>query len=93
MLDGVKFASDPYDAAAGADALVVITEWEAFRALDLARLKTLLRQPIIVDLRNIYRPVDVAAAGFSYFSIGRATGAASAGDDRLRPVLVGGGSR
>jgi len=56
---------------AGADALVIVTEWNAFRALDLARVKALLATPVIVDLRNIYKPADMAAAGFFYHSIGR----------------------
>ena len=72
LLPDVSYASDAYDCAADADALVIVTEWEAFRALDLARLKGALRQPIIVDLRNIYRPADMKAEGFVYWSIGRA---------------------
>ena len=72
MLPGVVFAEGPYDCVAGADALVIITEWEAFRALDLARVKASMRRPIVVDLRNIYRPEEMAALGFAYESVGRA---------------------
>ena len=68
---GVTFAEDPYACADGADALTIITEWDAFRALDLDRIRTLLRQPILVDLRNIYRPEEVGAHGLTYVSVGR----------------------
>jgi len=71
MLEGVAFREGPYEAAAGADAVVIVTEWDQFRALDLDRLKTALRQPVVVDLRNIYRPDDMQARGFRYASIGR----------------------
>jgi len=55
----------------GADAVVVLTEWNVFRALDLERAKALLRRPILIDLRNIYEPAEMVTAGFSYSSIGR----------------------
>jgi UDPglucose 6-dehydrogenase len=71
LLPGVAFARGPYDCVAGADALVIITEWEAFRALDLARVKTSMRAPIVIDLRNIYRPEEMEALGFVYESVGR----------------------
>ena len=58
-------------ATKGADALVIVTEWVQFRALDLDRLKEAMAQPLVVDLRNIYRPEDMAAAGFVYESVGR----------------------
>ncbi|HXQ49771.1 MAG TPA: UDP-glucose/GDP-mannose dehydrogenase family protein [Stellaceae bacterium] len=72
LLDGVTFCAGAYEAMEGADALVIITEWNEFRALDLARVKSLLKTPTVVDLRNIYKPADMAEAGFYYFSIGRA---------------------
>ena len=72
MLEGVAFKDGPYDAIAGADAVVIVTEWDQFRALDLDRIKLLLRQPVMVDLRNVYRPDDMRARGFRYSSIGRA---------------------
>ncbi len=74
LLNGIEWCSDAYDAMAGADALVIITEWNEFRALDLARARELLSEPILIDLRNIYLPEQVAAAGFRYTSIGRPDG-------------------
>ena len=71
LLPGVVFADDPYACVAGADALVIVTEWEAFRALDLARVKAALRRPIVVDLRNIYRPDEMTALGFIYEGVGK----------------------
>jgi len=71
LLDGVEFCGGPYEALQGADAVVIVTEWNAFRSLDLGRMKALLRTPLVVDLRNIYNPREMAAAGFRYFSIGR----------------------
>jgi UDPglucose 6-dehydrogenase len=73
LLPAITYAVDPYDCAKDADALVIVTEWEAFRALNLQRLKAVLRQPIIVDLRNIYPPAEMRARGFVYRSIGRST--------------------
>lgn len=71
MLPGVNFKDDPYTVAQGADVLVIITEWDQFRALDLDRIKTLMNKPVLVDLRNIYKPADMKARGFAYTSIGR----------------------
>jgi UDPglucose 6-dehydrogenase len=71
LLDGVEFKDGPYDAVEGADAVVILTEWDQFRALDLDRIKLLLKQPVMVDLRNVYRPDDMRARGFRYASIGR----------------------
>ncbi|THK39728.1 UDP-glucose/GDP-mannose dehydrogenase family protein [Ensifer sp. MPMI2T] len=71
VIDGMDYAADPYDAAANADALVIVTEWNEFRALDFARLKTVMNTPLLVDLRNIYRKDEVTRHGFSYASIGR----------------------
>jgi len=67
----VVYCENAYDAAAGADGIVIATEWNQFRALELMRLKELLRRPLIVDLRNIYEPAKIRAAGFDYFSVGR----------------------
>jgi UDPglucose 6-dehydrogenase len=67
----ITYCSDAYDAAAGSDAVVVVTEWDAFRALDFDRLKRTMASPVLVDLRNIYRPEEIAALGFTYTSIGR----------------------
>ena len=71
MLTNVDFRDDPYAAAEGADALVIITEWDQFRALDLDRIKLIMRKPVLVDLRNIYKPGDMRARGFAYASVGR----------------------
>ena len=71
LLPGVTFCDGPYEAAEGAHALTILTEWDQFRALDLGRLKEVMAAPLIVDLRNIYRPAEMAAAGFRYHSIGR----------------------
>ncbi|KAA5603407.1 UDP-glucose dehydrogenase family protein [Blastochloris sulfoviridis] len=71
LLPNVTYCEGPYQAAEGADVLVIVTEWDAFRALDFARLKTIMNQPALVDLRNIYRPDDVAKAGFTYTCVGR----------------------
>ncbi len=71
LMPEVTFHDNAYSAIEGADALVIVTEWDAFRALDLDRVKGLLKQPIIVDLRNIYRPADVRKRGFAYVSVGR----------------------
>jgi len=70
-LTDVVLKDDPYGAAEGADVLVIITEWDQFRALDLDRIKLLMNKPVLVDLRNIYKPADMLARGFSYFSVGR----------------------
>jgi len=70
-LPDIRYCPDAYACAEGADALVLVTEWEEFRALDLARLKAAMRRPVLVDLRNVYRPEEMAALGFSYESIGR----------------------
>jgi UDPglucose 6-dehydrogenase len=71
LLDGIEYSKSPYEAMQGADALVIVTEWNAFRSLDLARMKALLKTPVVIDLRNIYNPREMAAAGFRYSSIGR----------------------
>ena len=71
LLDGVVWCDDSYGAMTGADALVILTEWNEFRALDLERARGLLRTPLMVDLRNVYEPSEVAGAGIRYVSIGR----------------------
>ena len=72
-LSDICYCDGPYSCADGADALVIVTEWEQFRALDLDRLKRAMACPVIIDLRNIYQPQDVIAHGFRYESIGRST--------------------
>ena len=71
VLDDVEFCTSPYEAARGADAVVIVTEWDAFRALDLRRVKSLLTEPVIVDLRNVYPRDMVEEAGFTYHAVGR----------------------
>jgi len=71
LLDGVEYAHDPYACCAGADAMVLLTEWNQFRALDLARLRDGMAGRVIVDLRNVYHPREVARLGFAYHSVGR----------------------
>lgn len=68
----VELCRDAYEALDGADGVVILTEWNEFRALDTARMKSLLKTPLMIDLRNIYRPSQMAAAGFTYVSVGRA---------------------
>src|SRR6266851_4104522 len=71
LLPDIAYADSAYTCAQGADALVIVTEWEQFRALDLARLKAIMARPVVVDLRNVYRPEDMARYGFAYHSVGR----------------------
>jgi UDPglucose 6-dehydrogenase len=71
LLKGVDFKANAYEVADGADAVVLITEWDQFRALDLDRLRAGMLQPVLVDLRNVYNPVEMKARGFRYFSVGR----------------------
>jgi UDPglucose 6-dehydrogenase len=73
VLSDVTYSPGPYDCVEGADALVIVTEWEQFRALDLERLRDLMARPVMVDLRNIYRPEEMTKHGFAYTGIGRAT--------------------
>jgi UDPglucose 6-dehydrogenase len=84
LLPDIAFAGSAYACAQGADALVIVTEWEQFRALDLARLKAIMARPVVVDLRNVYRPEDMAKHGFVYQAVGRAL-PATAGS--LEPFL------
>ena len=81
VLTGVTYAADAYDAAVGADALVLVTEWDAYRALDLPRLKQRMAAPVVVDLRNIYRPEEMARHGFDHIRVGA--------KPRLRPESEG----
>jgi len=71
LYPGATYCDNPYHAAEGSDALVILTEWNQFRALEMSRIKELLTQPLVIDLRNIYEPSRMAASGFRYVSIGR----------------------
>jgi UDPglucose 6-dehydrogenase len=70
--DSIAYAKDAYAAIHGADAMVVLTEWKEFAALDLSRVKAALKYPIVLDGRNLYSPESMAKAGLNYFSVGRA---------------------
>ncbi len=74
VLPGVELCDSAYQCITGADALVIVTEWNEFRALDLKRAHKLLKAPVVVDLRNIYRPDEMARLGFAYTSVGRGAG-------------------
>jgi UDPglucose 6-dehydrogenase len=71
LMDGLNYAENAYEAVDGADAMIILTEWDQFRALDLDRIKASLNSDVVVDLRNIYTPEDMAKRGFEYTSIGR----------------------
>jgi UDPglucose 6-dehydrogenase len=71
LLRDVDFKPGPYEVAEQADALVIVTEWDQFRALDLDRVKLLMNRPLVIDLRNVYPPAEMRARGFEYRSIGR----------------------
>ena len=68
---GLTACRDPYHAAEEADALILATEWNEFRSLDLMQIKTVLKQPVFFDFRNVYEPEQVQALGFRYISVGR----------------------
>jgi UDPglucose 6-dehydrogenase len=71
MLGAVTYGKDPYEIASGADAIVIVTEWDEFRALDFKRLKSIMANPVIVDLRNIYNSLEIVKQEFSYFGVGK----------------------
>ena len=71
MMPDLVYCRDAYDAVTGADAVAMVTEWDAFRALDLSRVKSLMASPAMVDLRNVYRRDAVERAGFAYTAVGR----------------------
>ena len=71
LLPMADFRAGPYEVAEGADALVILTEWDQFRALDIDRVRAAMRAPVVIDLRNIYRPDELRARGFRYISVGR----------------------
>ncbi|MBI2101517.1 UDP-glucose/GDP-mannose dehydrogenase family protein [Candidatus Woesearchaeota archaeon] len=71
IFNGITYCNSPYEAAAGSDALVILTEWKEFKELDLKRIKPLMKHPLIIDGRNIYNPEEMRKEGFVYISIGR----------------------
>ncbi|HEY0115281.1 MAG TPA: UDP binding domain-containing protein, partial [Allosphingosinicella sp.] len=76
MMPGMTFCDNPYDAAQGADTVVLVTEWDVLRALDLKRLKTRMTGHSLIDLRNVYTPEEVIAAGFDWQGVGKPAQAA-----------------
>jgi UDPglucose 6-dehydrogenase len=71
LMPEIRYFDDPYEACRGADAVVLMTEWNQYRALDFEKIKTLLRCPVFVDLRNVYDPQTMTDLGFSYTGVGR----------------------
>jgi UDPglucose 6-dehydrogenase len=71
LMPDITYSDGPYSAAAGAHAVVLVTEWEQFRALDFGRLKAAMASPVFIDLKNVYQAADVVAQGFVYESVGR----------------------
>ncbi len=88
LLENVAFCENAYDCAEEADALVIATEWEQFRALDLERLRDLMACPVVVDLRNIYRPEEMYRHGFAYACVGRSLAAPGFADDASLESLL-----
>ncbi|MBW9117537.1 UDP-glucose/GDP-mannose dehydrogenase family protein, partial [Rhizobium cauense] len=71
VLGPIAYGTDPYEIAESADAIVIVTEWDEFRALDFKRLKSLVKTPTVVDLRNIYPVAEVTKYGFNHFAVGK----------------------
>ncbi len=71
ILPAVQMCHDPYEAASGCDAVIIVTEWNEFKQIDLEKLKSLLKTPIIMDARNLYDPARMKEMGFTYRAIGR----------------------
>jgi UDPglucose 6-dehydrogenase len=87
LKSSTEFVSDAYEAASGADALLILTEWEEFGALDLDRLHKQMKYPIVIDGRNLYDPDDMAARGFTYYSVGRMAGTPAVPTSPAAPPL------
>ena len=88
LLENITFATDAYDAATAADAVVVVTDWDTFRTLDLPRLRTIMSHPVLVDLRNMFRPDEVIYHGFSYTGLGRPAPASPQARSAGQPATV-----
>jgi len=91
-MEAVTFCQDPYEVARGTDALVIITEWNEFKSLDMAQIHSAMRRPVLIDGRNIYESGEMARLGFIYRGIGRGTGPApsvlpSGDSTSMRPLL------
>ena len=85
LLPELTFCANPYEAAEGADGVIIATEWNQFRKLQFDQLKNALRRPLIVDLRNLYDPREVADAGLRYVSVGRETAEPAAVEKGAQP--------
>jgi UDPglucose 6-dehydrogenase len=83
MLRGVTYGKDAYEIASEADAVVLVTEWDEFRALDMRKLKTIMRNPMVIDLRNIYSAAEIAREGFTYVPLGKRSGAIRSSGDNV----------
>jgi UDPglucose 6-dehydrogenase len=81
LLSNVVYCESAYECAENAHALVIVTEWEEFRALDLVRLRDVMASPVVVDLRNIYQPEDLTRHGFAYACVGRSSAKRGVGTD------------
>jgi UDPglucose 6-dehydrogenase len=93
LIDDIVYCDGPYSCAEGADALVIVTEWEQFRALDFERLKQVMARPVLIDLRNIYRPEEVARHDFFYDGVGRTPELPDDAEFRIAARAVAGASR
>ena len=74
LMPELRYFNDPYEACRGTDGVVLMTEWNQYRALDLMRLKAMMRKPVFIDLRNVYDPKTMSELGFAYTCVGRAAG-------------------
>ncbi len=91
ILSDVEYCENAYACAQDANAIVIVTEWEQFRALDISKLRGLMRSAIMVDLRNVYRAEEITKSGFAYFCIGKGDAAAAAlpgVDERQQELAV-----
>jgi UDPglucose 6-dehydrogenase len=84
VLSGIKYASDPYEAAAGAEAILIVTEWDEFRTVDWERVRTVVEQPLVIDGRNMFHPREIASQGFRYVGIGGPSATPSDGEAQKR---------
>ena len=78
VLPNINYCADPYQAAQGADAILIVTEWDEFRHLDWKRLLSVVEQPLVIDGRNMFSPEEISGHGFRYISVGRAAAVPSA---------------
>ena len=86
LMPQLTYCGNAYETMQGADALVLVTEWNEFRGLDLDRVRGLLRTPVVIDLRNIYKPEEMLAAGLVYHSVGRPSGPPAEKPAELRAI-------